>query len=409
VVDLFTNPARYGDLRSWHGEAAELRSAAPIHRVEVDGFDPFWAVVGYEQVMEIERQPALFQNAPRPVLLDRRTIELQQARGVELRTLIHMDAPDHPKYRGLTYDWFRPANLTGLQGRLDELSEAVVARLGELGGRCDFAAEIAVNYSLKVILAILGLPESDYARMLRLTHELFGGEDPDLARDGEVSPDALLAAMLDFIDYFNRLTADRRAAPTGDLASAIANGSVDGVPLPDVETASYYTIVATAGHDTTSSAIAGGLRALVEHPEQLRRLQREPELIDGAADEMIRHVSRVRHFMRTATADTEVAGRAVAKGDWLHLSYLAANHDPAKFEDPMTFDVERPNAGSHIAFGFGRHFCLGAQLARMQMRTLFRHLLPRIDSIEFDGEPTSMRTTFVGGPKSVPVRYTLKG
>jgi cytochrome P450 len=409
VIDLFTNPARYGDLRSWHREVAALRASAPVHRVEVEGFSPFWAVVGYEQVMEVERRPDLFHNAPRPVLRDRETIELQQARGVELRTLVHMDAPDHPKYRNLTYDWFRPVNLKRLQHRLDELSEAVVAHLEELGGRCDFAAEIAVNYSLKVILAILGLPETDYGRMLQLTHELFGGEDPDLAREGDVSPDALLATMLDFFAYFNRLTADRRDVPTGDLASAIANGSIDGVRLPDMETASYYTIVTTAGHDTTSSAIAGGLQALVCHPEQLRRLRDEPELIDAGVDEMIRHVSPVRHFMRTATADTEVAGQRIAEGDWLHLSYLAANYDPAKFDDPMTFDITRPNANAHLAFGFGRHFCLGAQLARMQMRTLFRHLLPRIESIELDGEPTSMRTTFVGGPKSVPVRYTLKG
>lgn len=244
--------------------------------------------------------------------------------------------------------------------------------------------------------------------MLKLTQELFGGEDPDTARGGQVKPDEFIATILDFLGYFGDLSADRRSRPTDDLASVIANGTIDGELLPDMELASYYVIIATAGHDTTSSAISGGLQALAEHPEQLGRLRDDPALLNGAVDEMIRYVSPVRHFMRTAIAGTELAGQAIADGDWLHLSYLAGNFDSEQFDDPMRFDVTRPNAGEHLAFGFGRHFCLGAQLARMEMRTLFRHLVPRLGSLELAAEPTSMRTTFVGGPKSVPIRYRLR-
>ena len=212
---------------------------------------------------------------------------------------------------------------------------------------------------------------------------------------------------MDFYQYFMALTMERRASPGDDLASLIANGMIDGAPMPDIETVSYYIIVATAGHDTTASAMTGGLQALIENPDQLARLRNEPDLISNAVDEMIRYVSPVRHFMRTAQADTEVAGVKIAKGDWLYLSYLAANRDPLVFEDPNRFNIVRPNADRHLAFGFGAHFCLGAQLARMELRTVFRDLLPRLEAIELAGVPTSMKTTFVGGPKSLPVRYTL--
>jgi cytochrome P450 len=167
-------------------------------------------------------------------------------------------------------------------------------------------------------------------------------------------------------------------------------------------------IIATAGHDTTAAAMAGGLRALAENPEQVRLVQQDPELLPNAVEEMIRWTAPVRHFMRTAQVDTEVAGVPIAKGDWLYLSYLAGNLDPSVFEDPLRFDVARPNADRQIAFGYGIHFCLGAQLARMELRSLFGHLIPRLESLELAGEPQSAKTTFVGGHKTVPIRYTLK-
>jgi cytochrome P450 len=408
MTDLFTNHQRYADLDAWHREVDQLREAGPIHLIDQSelGFKPFWAVIGHEQVMAIERQPALFTNAPESVLGREEDFAKQREMGASLRTLIHMDAPDHPKYRHMTVDWFKPSSLARLQDRLDQLSAQVVTRMESLGGECDFSQDVAVWYPLQVILAILGLPETDYPRMLKLTQELFGATDDDLGR-GTGSIDDMIEVILDFFGYFMGVTSERRTNPGDDLATLIANGQIDGAAMPDIETVSYYMIVATAGHDTTSSAITGGMQALAENPDVLAQLQADPSLIANAADEMIRWTSPVRHFMRTAQEDTEVAGQKIAKGDWLYLSYLAANRDPKMFPNPHTFDVTRPNADKHIAFGFGAHFCLGAQLARMELRTVFRDLLPRLESLELAGTPTSMKTTFVGGVKSLPIRYRM--
>ena len=317
-----------------------------------------------------------------------------------------MDEPDHSKYRKLTNDWFKPASIRRLTDRLDELSRQAVDKLEALGGEADFYKDIALAYPLQVILSILGLPEADYPRMIKLTQEMFGAEDPDLQRD-VVSPEQMAEVVMDFYRYFTELTADRQAHPTDDLATLIANGTIDDAPMPELEKMGYYVIIATAGHDTTAAAMAGGLRALAERPDQLRLLQGDPDLLPNAVDEMIRWTAPVRHFMRTAQVDTEVAGVPIAKGDWLYLSYLAGNLDPAVFDDPLRFDVARRNADRHIAFGYGIHFCLGAQLARVELRSLFGQLVPRLQSLELNGEPQTAKTTFVGGHKTVPIRYTL--
>lgn len=409
MTDLFTNPDRYADMEAWHREADSLRARGPVHRVDLSdfGFDPFWAVVGHDAVMQVERQHELFTNEPNAVLGRAEDIRKQLEAGAVVRSLVQMDAPDHPKYRKLTADWFKPGSLGRLQTRLDELSAQMIAKLESFGGQCDFSRDVAVWYPLQVILAILGLPEDDYGRMLKLTQELFGASDDELGR-GTLTADDLIAVIMDFYTYFMGLSAERRENPSDDLASLIANGRIDGEQMPDIETVSYYMIVATAGHDTTSSAMTGGLQALLEKPDELKRLIAEPHHLNTAVDEMIRWVSPVRHFMRTAQADTEIAGTPIKKGDWVYLSYVAANRDPAIFEDPHTFDVARSNADRHLAFGFGAHFCLGAQLARMELRTVFRDLLPRIEHMELAGTPTSMKTTFVGGPKSLPITYALK-
>ena len=408
MTDLFTNHHRYADLVDWHREIDELRAQGPIHRVDrsAEGFTPFWAVIGHDAVMQIERHPELFANEPNAVLGRTADIERQRSSGAVIRSLVQMDAPDHPKDRKLTADWFKPGSLGRIQSRLDELSAQTISKLESMGGTCDFARDVAVWYPLQVILAILGLPESDYGRMLKLTQELFGASDDDLGR-GSGTVDDLIAVIMDFFQYFMGVTADRRITPGDDLASLIANGQIDGGQMPDIETISYYIIVATAGHDTTSSAMTGGLQALVENPVEFQRLKANPSLLNTAVDEMIRFTSPVRHFMRTAQAETEVAGASIKQGDWLYLSYLAANRDPSIFPDPHRFDVGRTNADRHLAFGFGAHFCLGAQLARMELRTLFRDLLPRLDHVQLAGPALSMKTTFVGGTKSLPITYAL--
>lgn len=273
-------------------------------------------------------------------------------------------------------------------------------------GECDFAVDIAMRYPLQVILAILGLPEDDYARMLTLTQELFGAEDPDLQRS-DAGTEAVMEVLMDFYTYFTDLTGKRRETPTDDLASLIANGMVGGEAMPDLETMGYYVIVATAGHDTTSNAMSGGMAALIDNPDQLRLLQEKPELLNGAVEEMIRWTTPVRHFMRTAIEDVSIQGQDIKKGDWLCLSYPAANLDPKVFGDPLEFRIDRPNADRHLAFGWGIHFCLGSQLARMELRSLFGAIIPRLKSVEMAGEPTVMRSTFVGGHKTLPIRYEL--
>jgi cytochrome P450 len=293
-----------------------------------------------------------------------------------------------------------------MEERVAELARQYVDRMADLGGECDFVTQVSVHFPLYVILSLLGLPESDFPRMLKLTQEMFGGGDEELRR-GE-TPEELLQTLLDFFAYFQELTAARRAAPTDDLASEIANARVDGEYLSDFDTASYYVIIATAGHDTTSSTIAGGLHALIEHPAELARLRDDPALLPTAAEEMIRWVTPVKEFMRTAAADTEVRGVPVRQGQAVLLSYPSANRDEEIFDDPFRFDVGRePNR--HLAFGFGVHLCLGAALARMETRAFFAELLPRLASIELAGRPEWTATTFVGGLKHLPIRYTLKG
>lgn len=402
------DPGAYTDERRLHEALALLRREDPVHLVEAPDYRPFWAITRHADIMTVERDHALFINAPRPLLA---RIEFEasqqqaQEQGAALRTLIHMDDPDHRVIRAIGADWFRPKAMRDLEPRIQELAKRYVDRMADLGGECDFVQQVAVHFPLYVILSLLGLPESDFPRMLKLTQELFGGADEEVRR-GE-TPEEQLEALLDFFAYFQSLTAARRARPTEDLASAIANARIDGEPLSDVDTASYYVIVATAGHDTTSSTISGGMHALIEHQDQLRRLRSDPGLMPLAADEMIRWVTPVKEFMRTATEDAEVGGVPIAKGESVLLSYPSANRDEEVFADPFNFDVGRdPNR--HLAFGFGVHYCLGAALARMETRAFFAELVPRLASVELAGTPELTATTFVGGLKHLPIRYTLR-
>jgi cytochrome P450 len=405
-VTIFTDPNAYTDPQGWHAIAARLRREDPVARIEVDGFDPFWAVTRHADVVEIERQPERFPNTILSVLMPKAMKPSEGGPPIPIKTLIHMDGEEHRAYRNLTNDWFKPGALKQtLQPRIEQLARKYVDRLAQLGGACDFAMDVARFYPLQVIMSVLGVPESDELRMLDLTQKLFGAEDPDFGVGSD--PQKRLAVLMDFVGYFQRMTADRRANPGDDLASVIANGRIDGAPLPDLEAMGYYIIVATAGHDTTSSTLAGGLEALARDPEQLRALQRDPAGIDNAVEEMIRWVTPVRHFLRYAEEDYELRGRRIAKGDGLMMSYLSANRDEEVFPDPFTFDAARENASSHLAFGTGVHFCLGANLARMELRSFFRELLPRLESLELAEPAEYTAATFVGAPKRVRIRYRL--
>lgn len=405
---VLADPTAYADEPRLHAALGQLRTNRPVAYVDTPLYRPFYAITKHADVMAIERADGLWVNAPRALLAPAVIDELERSRreaGAGFRTLISMDGPDHRVMRAVGADWFRPKALRGMQERISELAKRYVDKMHETGAECDFVQEVAVNYPLYVILSLLGLPESDFPRMLKLTQELFGADDEEFKRGA--TQEEMQAVQIDFYNYFTGLTAARRATPTDDLASAIANARVDGEPISDVDTISYYVIIATAGHDTTSATISGGLHALIENPEQLARLKDDPTLMGQAVEEMIRWTTPVKAFMRTATADTVVRGVPIAKGESVLLSYVSANRDEEVFDNPHQFDITR-NSNKHVAFGYGVHFCLGATLARMEVKSFLGELLPRLDHIELTGRPAHIATTFVGGLKHLPIRYTLR-
>lgn len=411
------DPQAYADGTRVDEAFAWLRREAPLAQAHPEGFDPFWVVTRHADIQAVEKQNELFHNGDRSTVLT--TIEADQAvRGMMggsphlVRSLVQMDNPDHFAYRHLTQGAFVPQNLRVLETRIREIARGFIDRMADMGDRCDFARDVAFLYPLHVVMELIGVPESDEPRMLKLTQELFGSADPDLNRTGsevvdvKQGVDTIQSVVMDFMTYFNAMTEDRRARPRQDLASLIANGTIEGKPLGHLEAMSYYIIAATAGHDTTSATTAGAIWALAERPDQFARLAADPSLIGGLIEESIRWTTPVKHFMRTATDDTELAGQKIARGDWLMLSYPSGNRDEAVFEDPFEFRIDRtPNR--HIAFGYGAHVCLGQHLARMEMRILWEELLKRVSSIELDGEPKRMAASFVCGPKSVPIRFKL--
>jgi cytochrome P450 len=250
-----------------------------------------------------------------------------------------------------------------------------------------------------------------------MTQEIFGPGDPDVVKESDhVTSDAglygegrnvdLAKTAMELFAYFGALSADRRAHPKDDVATVIANGMIDGAPIGDREAMSYYVIVATAGHDTTSSATAGGMLQLIQNPDQRAKLTADPGLLSNAVEEMIRWTTPVKHFMRTATRDYDLRGQTIKSGDGLCLFYWSANRDEEAFADPFAFKVDRaPN--KQVAFGHGGHLCLGMHLARMEIKALFAELLPRLGEIELNGAPKNTRSAFVGGLKTLPVRYAM--
>lgn len=412
LARTIVDPTAYADGRI-HSAFAQLRREAPLAQAQVDGYNPFWAVTRHADIMEVERRSADFSSGDGPVtLMSREAIGRASATGFQgPRTLVQLDGAEHLALRQLTQGWFMPQNLRKLEARIREIARGSIDRMAALGGECDFAREIALYYPLRVIMEILGVPEADEPLMLKLTQEMFAAEDKELNRSGvEVDSaaalDGIRAAVMEFVGYFSAMIQDRRTSPRDDLASVIANGEVGGQPLGLPEAIGYYMITATAGHDTTSHTTATGLWALAERPELLRALKADPSLIPAHVDESVRWTTAVKHFMRTATADVELGGQQIAKGDWLMLCYASGNRDEAVFERPFEYDVQRaPNR--HIAFGYGPHVCIGQHLGRMEMRIFWEELLPRLESLELAGVPALTAATFVSGPKHLPIRYTL--
>jgi len=418
IAQTIVDPKAYADGKRVDDAFAFLRREMPLAQAQPENFDPFWVVTKHADILEVERQNELFHNGDRattltPIDVDKKVREMMGGSPHLVRSLVQMDNPDHMNYRRLTQSWFMPQNLKRLEERIREIARGFIDRMADMNGQCDFARDVAFLYPLHVIMEVLGVPEADEPRMLKLTQELFGSADPDLNRSGAEIRDAdaalaqIGATVGEFIEYFNAMTEDRRSSPRDDIASVIANGTVADRPLGHLEAMSYYIIVATAGHDTTSNTTSSGLWALAENPDQFARLKSDPGLISSYLEESIRWATPVKHFMRTATADAELRGQKIARGDWLMLSYPSGNRDEDVYSDPFTFKVDRsPN--KHVAFGYGAHVCLGQHLARMEMRILWEELLPRLESVELAGAPKLMEASFVCGPKSVPIRYRMQ-
>lgn len=406
---LFAEGARWADMDAWHREVAEIRRSSPVLRVDRPGFDTFWVLTRHADVFEVSRDDEHWLNTPRSVLGPNESWQRMVSSGIPLpATLVHLDGREHHLHRQVANDWFKPASVGKRQGRIDELADLFVERMRELGGSCDFARDVVAPFTLRVIMDIYGVPEEDEPLMLDLTQGIFGAADPEFL-GGAANPDErVLETIMRFVAYFEEITKDRQAHPRDDLASVIANGEIEGCPLGFEERLWYFIIVATAGHDTTSYALSGGMEAMLRDPSQLWALRDDPGLVTNAAEEVIRWTSPVRHFLRYATEDTEMHGTVIPAGGRVLLSYPSANRDEDVFADPMVFDVSRSDAGKLLSFGVGAHFCLGSQFARREIRTMLGKLSRELAAIEPAGEAEWARSAFVSGVKHLPVSYRFR-
>lgn len=406
---LFHDAKTWADMDAWHQRAGEVRCDSPVLRCEPEGYIPFWALTRHEDVFAVSRDNDRWLNTANSVLGPQSDWQQMLDAGVLMpASLVHLDGADHRNHRQVANDWFKPASVGKRQGRIDEIADQFIESMREMGGECDFATDIAQRFTLHVIMDIYGVPEEDEPLMMELTQGIFGAQDPEFLGEAANPGAKVLESVMNFIQYFNEITTDRRACPADDIASVIANGDIDGELLSDDRRLWYYIIIATAGHDTTSFALSGGMEALLRDRDQLWALRDNPDLINNAAEECIRWTSPVRHFLRYATEDTEVGGVTIPEGDRVLLSYPAANRDSDVFVDPDTFDIRRPDSDKLISFGVGAHFCLGAQFARRETRTLLGKLSQELEHVELAGDPSWSESHFVSGVKHLPIAYRLR-
>jgi len=393
-----------------HDLWTRLRRESPVRHFEPQGFEPFWAVTRHADICRISKRPDTFLNAPGIVVMNEEQKDLrnsQEGLGA-MRVIIEMDPPEHRDYRKVASAWFTPRAVTKLEDEIDASARELVDRIaGESGeGECDFATDVAAMHPLRILSKVLGVPREQEPDILRLTNQLFASDDPELQREGDDRKTAIMELGLELFQLFDKIIQDRRANPRDDLASILANGKVNGELMGPMETFGYYLITFTAGHDTTKNALVGGMRALIEHPEELLKLKRNPDLVNDAVEEIVRWTSPVNYMKRTVARDIEVGDQKVREGDKLVLFYASANRDEAVFDDPFSFRIDRrPNP--HLGFGIGEHFCLGANLARRSQRALFRELATRLEEIEIIGEPEHIASSFVVGLKHMPVRFRI--
>jgi cholest-4-en-3-one 26-monooxygenase len=389
-----------------HAAWRRLREEAPVHWFDLPGGVGFWAIVKREDVVWISKQPERFRNAPRLAIFEEGAPVEGERRLA--RHLLNMDPPEHAEYRKVASHWFTPRAITRRQPEVERITRDLLAEMAGDGGERtgDFVADLAAPLTLHVLADMLGVPRADWRLMFRWTNQIAGASDAEY-QTGDDPLHSVEDARHGLFAYFTDLAAERRKQPRDDMVSVLANATVAGAPMPVFELLSYYLLLVVAGNETTRNAASGGLLALIENPDEQRKLRSDPGLVPSAVEEIVRWTSPVIQFCRTPVEDVELRGRRLRKGDSLCLLYPSANRDADAFPDPDRFRVDRrPNP--HLGFGIGEHFCLGANLARLELRSIFAELARRMDSIELAGPVERMRSSFLGGVKRMPIRYRLR-
>jgi hypothetical protein len=393
-----------------HATFKRLREEDPVSFTEEADGSGFWSVTKHEDVLYVSRHSELFSSAE-GIRIEQMTPEECEAR----RTIMEMDPPRHSRYRRLVSRPFTPRSVASYEDAVRELARDI---LGNVRGeeRFDFVADVARELPMRMLGRLLGLPDEDLDWLVERGDALIGNTDSeftDYVVDQVDTDDYRLLPFrspvsLELFDYADRALAARRAEPTDDVLSALLKPTVDGDLLEDVQLKNFFTLMVAAGNDTTRYSMAAGTKAIAERPALLADLQRDPSTARPLVEEMLRWSSTTMHFRRTATQDTEIGGTRVRKGDRVVIWFVSADFDEDHFADPYVFDRDR-NPNDHLAFGLqSPHLCLGAHLARLEMRVLFEELAAAVDTVELDGTPERLRSNFISGYKRLPVRVAWR-
>lgn len=381
-----------------HAAYRRLRDEAPVSwHVSSDG--GYWLLTRHEDVLSALRNPADFSSALGSAALHQLSeAELQNSRLM----LNSMDPPEHARFRRLVT---RPFALSVIEQRKSRIQEMTSALLDEVAEResCDVVRDLAEILPMRVIFELLGVPETDHARLAELSNALMHVDDPELG--GSRSPEHIINCVQQLVGYFIQLAHQKRAQPRDDLMTKLSDAEVDGDRLTDQELGLFFIPLLAAGHETTRSLIACGLHILAENPELYRRLSQDRSLLPGATEEMLRFVSPVMQLRRTATREFEFGGQTLRRGDRVVIALVSANHDERVFEAPLTFDPERsPNP--HVAFGMGPHLCFGAALSRLEAQVFFNLFFDRFTALEISGPVARVNSVNMNTLKAMPVRLS---
>jgi cytochrome P450 len=399
TIDVI-GPDHYAQNGYPHAEWTYLRRHKPVFWCERPNIDPFWAITRHADIVQISRQPRQWLNGPRIAVFPNEN----GGEPPPLRHLLNMDPPAHGEYRALVSRHFTPRAVRSLQPQIERITKDVLDSMMDRN-ECDFVIDVSSKIPLAVIAELLGAPRQDWQQLFRWTNEVIGGSDPEFQQGGGVL-ETLDRARIGLFTYFSDMVAERQKKPTNDITSVVANAKLEGAPLPQLEMLSYFFLLVVAGNETTRNATTGGLLAFIQNPEALQRLKRDPSLLKTAVEEIVRWTTPVIQFARTAVQDAEIRGQKIRAGQSVCLFYPSANRDEEVFDEPFRFDIGRyPN--QHIAFGIGEHFCLGANLARLELEVIFRQLAQRLEHVELAGRVERLRSSFVGGIKHMPISYRL--